>query len=68
MANNRMITVENADVQWSVHFDSTLKKDSEALHEILCEIDPGAEYTVSFCDLSQEMQELIELLAPINRN
>lgn len=43
-----IILTDNLGIKSVWDFDSTKEKDSEALHRILCQIDPGDEYTVQF--------------------
>lgn len=45
---NRVIVIQSEYGNWHMQFDSNSKKDSEALHELLCEVDPGDEYTIYF--------------------
>ena len=45
----RIITITNGnDFSEEMYFDSSLMKDSEAFKEMLCNFDPGDNYTVTF--------------------
>ena len=44
----RVIVIQSEYGNWHMQFNSFEKKDSQALHELLCVIDPGDEYTVYF--------------------
>lgn len=47
---NRICVIQSAYGNWHLEFNSTEKKDSEALHELLTQCDPGDEYTVYFAN------------------
>ncbi len=41
--------------KWATQFDSEITKDSEALHILLCYVNPGDNYTVSFTNETEEL-------------
>jgi hypothetical protein len=52
---DRIVQVtESEDIyakEYSLEFDSSKYRDSEALHILLCEIQPGDKYTIEFKNL-----------------
>lgn len=50
--HNRMVLIKTAENNNTIGegytYDSKVMKDSEALHQVLCQNDPGDDYTIEF--------------------
>lgn len=57
MAKMRNVVVEKTDNKYALRFthtfDSEKVKDSEALHTLLCEVDPGETYSIRFFNVTE---------------
>jgi len=51
--DNRIVVILSDEVSNSFQFDSNKLKDSEALHQLLCEIHPGDNYSVVFKNIER---------------
>lgn len=48
---DRIVIIQDASDHWGegeLKFNCSEMNDSQALHELLCQVDPGEEYTVVF--------------------
>ncbi len=51
ISGNRQLTIQDEHSKSVFYYDGKNVKDSEALHYMLCEVDPGEDYKVSFSNI-----------------
>lgn len=55
----RAIVITGKVETFETRFDAATVKDSEALHNLLCYVNPGDDYTVAFYNVPETNRELI---------
>ncbi len=60
MIREIVITNSKTNEKFAMQFDANRIKDSEAMHHLLCFVDPGEEYTVKFTNSLSVSKELFQ--------